>query len=187
MKSNKITQMIREELKKVIKEESQNRYVVTVQFYVWGNNEVSAKKEAAQIIQTIEHKYDNSPQVTDIVSQQFGKFGSTPISQEQKVTEAEDSNDFESDEFLNADNPEQSEPDEEDCFVESNGFKLSVSCGGKFIGEFTEDEDAYKAVRDWKKKNNWTPNTWFVSDHGNVMLVDDNGNEIREGEREKSI
>lgn len=72
------------------------------------------------------------------------------------------------------------EPEEDDCIVSSNGFKLSVSCGGKHIGEFTEDEQAWQAVRDWKKQNNWFPNTWFVSDHGNASLVDDDGNMLNE-------
>lgn len=77
---------------------------------------------------------------------------------------------------------EVDEPNEnEDCFVESDGWKLSVSCAGKFIGEFSgDDDDAWEAVRQWKEKNQYWPNTWFISDHGNVSLVDDKGNIIRE-------
>lgn len=72
------------------------------------------------------------------------------------------------------------EPEEDDCYVQSNGFKLSVSCGGKFIGEYVEDEEAWEAVRKWKELNKFYPNTWFVSDHGNLTLVDDSGNDINE-------
>jgi hypothetical protein len=72
------------------------------------------------------------------------------------------------------------EPNEEDCFISSNGYKLSVSCGGKFIGEFVEDQDAFDAVKTWKDSNKWYPNTWFISDHGNYSLVDDNGNILNE-------
>jgi hypothetical protein len=73
------------------------------------------------------------------------------------------------------------EPDNEnDSIVSSNGSKLSVSCAGKFIGEFIEDQDAYDAVNKWKTNNNYYPTTWFVSDHGNAWPVDDNGNEINE-------
>lgn len=71
-------------------------------------------------------------------------------------------------------------PEEDDCIISSNGWELSVSCGGKFIGKFDEDDKAFAAVREWKKRNNFYPNTWFISDHGNVFLVDDNGNIIRE-------
>jgi hypothetical protein len=77
-------------------------------------------------------------------------------------------------------NDETMQPQDDDCFIESNGFKLSVSCGGKFVGEFVEDDDAYKAVKAWKVKNNWYPQTWFVSDHGNMSPVDDEGNSLDE-------
>jgi len=90
------------------------------------------------------------------------------------------------DDTSNDDNsdPLPQEPEEHDCVVSSNGWKLSVSCGGKFIDEFEDDDKAYAAVREWKKRNNWYPNTWFISDHGNVSLVDDNGNMIGEGMNE---
>ena len=43
-------------------------------------------------------------------------------------------------------NESQDEPDDEnDCFISSNGFKYSVSCVGKYIGEFVEMDDALKA------------------------------------------
>ena len=73
------------------------------------------------------------------------------------------------------------QPQDDDCFIESNGFKYSVSCGGKFQGEFVEMEDALNKVKEWKTKNNWFPNTWFVSDHGNFSLIDDEGNILKEG------
>jgi len=75
MKKSDIKNMIKEELKKTLKEESQNRYVATIQFYVWAPSEANAKHEAEQVMQTIEHKYDNSPQITGLVPQQFGKMG----------------------------------------------------------------------------------------------------------------
>lgn len=87
----------------------------------------------------------------------------------------------EGDEDIEMGDETPTEPEEDDCIISSNGFKLSVSCGGKFIGEFTEDSDAYEAVAAWKQKNNWFPNTWFISDHGNASLVDDHGNMINEG------
>ena len=72
------------------------------------------------------------------------------------------------------------EPEDDDCFISSNGNILSVSCGGKFIGKFVEDDEAFNAVKQWKLKNNYYPNTWYVSDHGNMSLVDDDGNIINE-------
>jgi hypothetical protein len=76
------------------------------------------------------------------------------------------------------DQPDQ--PQDDDCFIESNGFKLSVSCSGKFQGEFVEMDAALAKVKEWKQKNNWYPNTWFVSDHGNISLIDDEGNILKE-------
>ncbi len=72
------------------------------------------------------------------------------------------------------------EPEEEDCFIESNGWKYSVSCGGKFLSEFNEMDDALNAVKNWKQSNKFFPNTWFISDHGNVSLIDDDGNILNE-------
>lgn len=83
---------------------------------------------------------------------------------------------------LNENQEEEYQPEEDDCFVESDGFKLSVSCGNKFIGKYVEDDDAWNAVKEWKKKNNYFPNTWFVSDHGNISIVDDDGNELKENQ-----
>ena len=79
------------------------------------------------------------------------------------------------------------EPDDDDCFYSpsgSLGSKTSVRCGGKFIGEFNSDEEALEAIRNWQDKNKYWPNIWFVSDHGNAILVDKEGNEIKESIQE---
>jgi len=83
-------------------------------------------------------------------------------------------------EFVNENIQEEDQPQyDDDCFVTSNGNELSVCCGGKFLGKFIEDEDAYVAVKKWKEENKFYPNTWYVSDHGNISLVDDDGNFIK--------
>src|SRR6185312_3577620 len=41
------------------------------------------------------------------------------------------------------------------------------SAGGKFVGEFNSHEEAEEAAKAWMKKNNFFPNAWIVSDHGN--------------------
>ena len=62
------------------------------------------------------------------------------------------------------------QPEEDDAFIQSNGFKFSVSCGGKFLGDFVEQDDAEQAIINYLKKSggNWFPSCWFVSDHGNI-------------------
>ena len=69
---------------------------------------------------------------------------------------------------------------EADCVISSNGWKYSLSCGGAFEGDFNEVEQALARVKEWKKENHYYPNTWFVSDHGNESLIDDEGNIINE-------
>ena len=72
------------------------------------------------------------------------------------------------------------EPQEDDCFITDKphgGYE--VSCGGKFVGQKTDFEDALKMVNDWRKKSKYFPNIWMVSDHGNMILIDDKGNEIK--------
>ena len=75
---------------------------------------------------------------------------------------------------------ENYQPQDDDCFIESNGNKYTVSCGGKFIAEFSEMDDALNTVKIWKQSNKYFPNTWYVSDHGNLSLIDDEGNVMNE-------
>jgi len=75
----------------------------------------------------------------------------------------------------------QIEPDEEDCFISNNtrgGY--DVSCGGEYIDNFVEFDDAIEAVRNWQDESNVFPAIWMVSDHGNHVLIDRDGNEIKE-------
>ena len=67
------------------------------------------------------------------------------------------------------DEPED-EPDDDDMFFQDAGHlggQTKVMCMRKTIGTFTEHEDAVKAAKAWMKKNNYYPNVWQVSDHGN--------------------
>lgn len=75
---------------------------------------------------------------------------------------------------------ESYEMEDDDCFISSNGSKYSVSCGGKFIKDVEEMNDALAIVKNWKETNKFYPNTWFISDHGNPSLIDDEGNIINE-------
>lgn len=72
------------------------------------------------------------------------------------------------------------EPEPEDCFIECTGWKYNVSCGGEFQGEFEEMDDALDCYKQWQKRSpNYFPTLWFVSDHGNIWPIDENGNEIK--------
>jgi hypothetical protein len=78
--------------------------------------------------------------------------------------------DFEED-YEEHDEDQEDEPQEDDAFLApsgSLGSKTSLSIDNEFIGEFSEDEDAQKAIVEWINKNQIRPNIWWVSDHGNV-------------------
>jgi len=83
-------------------------------------------------------------------------------------------NDWERDAFFNNNRPD--EPQEDDCFIEDvvrGGY--DVSCGGKFVTHVDGFESAINAINDWQKKNKWWSDIWFVSDHGNISLIDNKG------------
>lgn len=86
-------------------------------------------------------------------------------------------NDEEHDETMEA---QQDEPDwENDCIMQSDGWKTSVTCAGKFLGAFEDDAAAWKTLNRWYAVSNWKPTIWWVSDHGNYWPVDLQGNEIK--------
>ena len=58
------------------------------------------------------------------------------------------------------------------------GGKTSVSGCGKFLGEFMSDELALEFVRQHQEEGNFYPNIWKRDDHGGMMLIDYNGDEI---------
>lgn len=74
---------------------------------------------------------------------------------------------------------EEPTPEDEDSYIQDVPMKgYSVSCGGKFLSSFSDFNDALTAVNAWQKKNNYYPNIWMVSDHGNAVCIDRKGNEI---------
>lgn len=62
---------------------------------------------------------------------------------------------------------------DEDYFFSPSGplgSRTSLSGGGKFIGEFSSDEEAIAAAHADMDKNGYYPNLWQVDDHGGVEL-----------------
>lgn len=60
------------------------------------------------------------------------------------------------------------------------GGKTSVGQNQRCLGEFTETEDALNFVKEHMEEQQFWPNIWWVSDHGNSWLIDTDGNEIKE-------
>lgn len=63
------------------------------------------------------------------------------------------------------------EPEENDAFLTPSGnlgSKVSVSIDEEFLGEFTSEEKAEEALKDYMEKNQYWPNIWWVDDHGGI-------------------
>lgn len=59
-------------LKKILKETAQQRYAVTIDFYVYATDDAQAKNQAAQIVKELNNKYDNKAGVLSIDQIDFG-------------------------------------------------------------------------------------------------------------------
>jgi len=99
--------------------------------------------------------------------------------------------------FIEIDEPEESEGDEEpeddeedDVFSEEemqSGYIISdarrggysVSHEGKSVGSYDDMDEALDAIEDAMKRSNFFPNVYYVNDHGNVDLLDGDGNTIK--------
>jgi hypothetical protein len=64
------------------------------------------------------------------------------------------------------------------------GGKTAVSQSQKFLRDFTEEEDALAFVKEHMEENQYWPNIWWISDHGNYWQIDLDGNEIKEDDDE---
>ena len=72
------------------------------------------------------------------------------------------------------------EPSPEDYAIEDlpmKGYNVG-QIEGDHLGEFSTVEEALAAIRDKMTREKYWPNIWFVSDHGNASLIDQEGNII---------
>jgi len=81
----------------------------------------------------------------------------------------EDEEEFQSEE---ANEEEEFQPQDDDIFMNDSGplgSRTSVSAGGTFLGEFSTEDEAELAIKSWMEENQWYPNVWKISDHGNMI------------------
>ena len=57
----------------------ENRYVVTMDMYVYGKDDYMARVEAHKLVDELKNKYDNQAAVLDIVEQPFGTLGNRKL------------------------------------------------------------------------------------------------------------
>lgn len=73
-------------------------------------------------------------------------------------------------------------PEQDDIFITPSGqlgSKTSLSCGGKFVGEFDDNDEALQEAKKWMDEHKFYPTIWWVSDHGNHWPIDIEGKEIK--------
>ena len=73
-----IRKAIRQEISK-LSEQKENRYVVTMDMYVYGQDDYTARVEAHKLADELKRKYDNQASVLDIVEQPFGRMGNRKL------------------------------------------------------------------------------------------------------------
>jgi hypothetical protein len=94
----------------------------------------------------------------------------------------------EEEELEEDDEPEDEEPEDDIFSAEEmqSGFVISDSRNGgyevahehKHIGHYEDMDDALEAIEAEMKRSNFYPNIYYVNDHGNVDLLDGDGNVI---------
>lgn len=88
------------------------------------------------------------------------------------------------------DDDEDPEDDDDDVFSDDEmreGYTISdgreggydVSHEGKHFGDFDSIEDAISEIEVQMKRDNFYPNIYYVNDHGNIDLLDAQGNPIK--------
>lgn len=61
------------------------------------------------------------------------------------------------------------------------GGLVSVGTAHEFVGEYGDTEQALAVVRERMENEQYWPQIWWVSDHGNEWMIDANGKEIANG------
>ena len=73
-----IRKAIRQEISK-LSEQKENRYVVTMDMYVYGQDDYTARVEAHKLADELNRKYYTQASVLDIVEQPFGRMGNRKL------------------------------------------------------------------------------------------------------------
>lgn len=76
---SEIRKLIRESIQEEIESSREERYVVTMDFYVWANDDDDAVNKAKAIARDLDSKFDNQARVQAIDRQPHGTMISIPI------------------------------------------------------------------------------------------------------------
>ena len=82
--------------KESLNEEKENRYVTTMDMYVYAKDDYMARVESHKLADLLKSKYDNQASVLDIVEQPFGTMGNRKLKSISKPTGKDEEMPFES-------------------------------------------------------------------------------------------
>jgi hypothetical protein len=73
------------------------------------------------------------------------------------------------------------EPDfETGMVIQDTPQGYTAGCDGtSVVGGCVEWDDVWAAVKEWMDEHSYYPDIYHVNDHGNVSLLDADGNEVR--------
>ena len=124
-------------------------------------------------------RFDSKALARDLISQAKESFSMGGDLEEGDEDEDEEEDDEE---------PEEPEEDDDSFSDESmaEGYVISDARGGGFdvvhehkhVGHYRSMENALEEIAVYMEQEKFFPNTYYVNDHGNVDLLDENGNTI---------
>ena len=124
-------------------------------------------------------RFDSKALARDLISQAKESFSMGGDLEEGDEDEDEEEDDEE---------PEEPEEDDDSFSDESmaEGYVISDARGGGFdvvhehkhVGHYRSMENALEKIAVYMEQEKFFPNTYYVNDHGNVDLLDENGNTI---------
>ena len=79
IKLNELKTIIKEIIKEEIKPNNEKRYVATVEFYVWGDNDEDVIKQVQEYCTEQDLKNDNHCNLISLVEQPWGKIGNRVV------------------------------------------------------------------------------------------------------------
>ena len=184
---------IAEEAKEPLTEDEENflRQQAAVIFFersdgiveaTWYNDELAAKQDWEEI----ENEFEEDEDEGTLETTRYVKSRKQPSLP--GFPDIPEKGDEDEDEEEDDEEPEEPEEDDDSFSDESmaEGYVISDARGGGFdvvhehkhVGHYRSMENALEEIAVYMEQEKFFPNTYYVNDHGNVDLLDENGNTI---------
>jgi hypothetical protein len=129
-----------------LNEEKENRYVVTMDMYVYAKDDYMARVESHKLADLLKNKYDNQASILDIVEQPFGTMGNRKLKNTSKPTGKDEEMPFESFNPINSpidliDKDILDIPDGSVGEIKRAAIKLGIDPQNKYESELRDEID----------------------------------------------